>query len=161
VWTGSTILRVVAVLLLVSLAASCSSSDGDTPATGTSLGPHDSAAEVRPDLITVDSASAQPGSPVSILFPDERIRGIHFVLESHHGDQWNLEYHLISDWGDGREPGIYRAGALEVEIPDIGIGGGGPDVISIPADAAPGDYRLCTGNSRPNICALLTIEPGA
>jgi hypothetical protein len=107
----------------------------------------------------MDPGRVPPGASVSILFPDERIRGIHFVLESRRGDDWNLEYHLISDWGQGREPATYSAGSPDVEIESIGIGGGGPDVIVIPADAVPGDYRICTGNSRPNICGLLTIEP--
>ena len=30
-------------------------------------------------------------------------------------------------------------------------------MVVIPSDAPPGDYRLCTGNSRPNICTPLRI----
>ena len=83
-------------------------------------------------------------------------------MESRRGDGWNLEYHLISDWGDGREPQSYRAISIEgIAIEDIGIGGGGPDVISIPVDVAEGEYRVCTGISRPNICARLIIDAAA
>jgi hypothetical protein len=112
-------------------------------------------------LIIVEPSRVQAGDPVSVFFPDERVRGIHFVLESRRDDEWNLEYHLISDWSEGRDPESYKAESMDLEIPDIGIGGAGSDVILIPGEAPPGDYRVCTGNSRPNICALLTVEAGA
>lgn len=135
---------------------------GGPPTTGTVRGPLDARAEIRPDLITIDPARPRAGDLVSVFFPDERIRGIHFVLESRGADGWDLEYHLISDWGDGRDPKVYRADSVEgIGFEDVGINGAGPDVVLIPADVVPGDYRICTGNSRPNICSPLTVEPAA
>ncbi len=151
---------VAAAMILVALAA-CDTSDSASEVTGTTLGPHDTAAEVRPDLIIVEPSQVQAGDLASVYFPDERTRGVHFVLESSTDDGWNLEYHLISDWSGDRAPTSHRADSMDIAIEDIGFSGGGPDVISIPAEASPGAYRVCTGNSRPNICALLTVESGA
>ena len=71
---------------------------------------HDAAEPVRPELIVLEPDSVRPGEFISIFFPDERLRGVHFVLESRHTEGWNLEYHLISDWGDGRATESHRPG---------------------------------------------------
>lgn len=124
-------------------------------------GPHDATATVDPSVIAADSTLVKAGSLLSIRFPSEMLRGVHFVLESRHGDSWQVEYHLTSDWGDGSyEPQARKAGPdLEgFAIPDIGVGGPGPDVLLIPADVSPGEYRVCTGNARPNVCVLVTVD---
>ncbi len=139
-------------------AAGCS--DAGSTSTAPRLGPHDEAAEVRPDVIVLEPATVAPGEPVEVRFPDERVRGVHYVLEAQRGAGWSLEYHLTSDWGEGRETSAVPASGADFAVVDVGIGGGGPDVISIPAVVAAGAYRVCTGNSRPNVCALLTVEPG-
>jgi hypothetical protein len=125
--------------------------------TADSPDPFDASAEIRPDLIVLQPSTVQPGSLVSVFFPDERMRGVHFVLESRHGEQWNLEYHLTSDWRGTRQPTSQKATDSAFGIEDIGFVGPEPDVISIPIDASPGEYRVCTGNSSPNICAELMI----
>ncbi len=132
----------------------------DSEITSAGFGPYDPKAEIRLGLISVEPSGVEPGGLVSIFFPDERTRGIHFTLESLTDDGWNLEYHLISDWGGGHEPKNFSIEKMEaIAVEDIGIGGDGPDVALIPTDIDPGEYRLCTGNSRPNICTRLTIEP--
>jgi hypothetical protein len=145
---------------LVLALAACSDTPADPVTSSTSVGPHDAEAEVRPELIVLEPDSIQPGDFVSIFFPDEQLRGIYFVLESRHAKGWSLEYHLISDWGDGRDTRSYREGpSMEgIGTPDIGISGPGPDVVFVPVDVAAGEYRLCNGNARPNICALLTVD---
>ena len=152
----------VSAALILALAA-CSDTPVNPSTTDISVGPHDADAEVRPELIVLEPDAIQPGEFISIFFPDERIRGVHFVLESRGAEGWNLEYHLISDWGDGRDPESYRAGpSMEgIGAPDIGISGAGPDVVFVPADVGAGEYRVCTGNALPNICASLTIEPAS
>ena len=124
-----------------------------------SVGANDESAEIQPALITLQPTTATPGDLVSVYFPDERGRGVHYVLESSQGDRWNLEYHLTSDWAGERQPTSQKATESTFAIESIGFEGPGPDIISIPAEAEPGEYRICTGNSRPNICARLTIEP--
>lgn len=72
---------------------------------------------------------------------------------------FRLEFHLISDWGDGRVPHNYAVEEMgDVAVDDIGIGGPGPDLVIILAEALPGVYRICTANSSPNICTPLAIE---
>ncbi len=141
-----------ASVLLALIAASCSTAEP-------LLGPYDADAEIQPELITLVPSPASAGDLVSILFPDERNRGVHYVLESHKDDTWNLEYHLVSDWQGEKPPASQKveASGTTWAIPDIGFDGPGPDLIVIPADAEAGEYRICTGNTRPNICALLTI----
>ena len=153
--------RVIAsVAVLAAVTAACGASDGGANSPTTPVGPHDTQAEVRPDLMLVEPASAQAGALVTVTFPDERTRGVHFVLESRTGDGWNLEYHLVSDWGGDRHPTSRKADSTPFYIEDIGFSGGEPDVLLIPAEAPPGDYRVCTGNSRPNICAPIAVSSG-
>jgi hypothetical protein len=125
------------------------------------LGPYDLEATIQPEVVDIEPAHVQAGDLASVFFPDESLRGIHFVLESRSGNSWNLEYHLVSDWGDGSNtPMAYKVGSIgeDISIPDVGIGGPGPDAVLIPVDATPGEYRVCTGNASPNVCALVTVE---
>lgn len=121
-------------------------------------GPHDPDAEMAPDLIEVEPTNAAAGEEVSIFFPEEPVRGVHNVAEIKQGEDWRLRYHLLSDWGGEREPESFPAETMEFAVEDVGIGGPWPDVVLIPGDAPPGQYRICTGNMRKNICAPLTIE---
>lgn len=125
---------------------------------------YDPGALMRPDLMVLRPAVVEPGNTVSVFFPDERTRGIHFVLESvaNNGEgrvEYYVEFHLISDWGDGHEPHGYSIEEMsDIAIADVGVGGPGPDLVIIPAEALPGEYRICTANSNPNICTPLAIE---
>ena len=42
-------------------------------------------------------------------------------------------------------------------VPDIGVGGPGPDRVPIPEVAQPGEYRICTGNAGVNFCTPIEI----
>jgi len=109
----------------------------------------------------LEPTKARPGEAVGVFFPDETLRGIHFVLEMQVGDTWTLSYNLLSDWGEGRAPEAYAVGESEgFSYPAIGIGGPGPDALVIPDDVSPGSYRICTGNAGENFCTSLTIEAG-
>lgn len=120
----------------------------------------DPTAVMAPEAIVIDSTVVEPGTLLAVSFPDERTRGIHFVLEAVESDGTvTLTHHLISDWGGTHEPHSYAAGEMEgIGIPDVGITGPGSDTILIPAEATPGKYRICTGNARPNVCTTLTIR---
>lgn len=148
------------------LISSCTSSPADTSpshlttsTTPVPVGPYDLTATVESDLIVVHPDDPMPGESVSVFFPDERIRGIHYVLESRTGDGWYLEFHLISDWGGSEQPTFSSAEDEPViDVVDVGIGGPGPDRVIIPPETLFGDYRICTANSRPNICARLVVD---
>ncbi len=120
-------------------------------------GPHSAAAEMLPDVMRIEPNPVQAGDLASVFFLDERGRGVHYVLESEKSDGWELEYHLVSDWRgqpifvDADDPNIFA-------VEDIGFEGPGPDGIVIPPDTPAGSYRVCTGNSRPNICAPITVD---
>ncbi len=136
----------------------------DSPTCGIEPDPNatgawDPTAIMAPEEIVADPAVAESGTLVAVSFPDGRMRGIHFVLESIDSDGVvTLAYHLISDWGGEHEPRSFPADESDdFAVEDIGIRGPDPDTVLIPADAMPGRYRLCTGNSRPNICTPLRI----
>ncbi len=121
--------------------------------------PADPAARMRPDLIAVEPAEAEPGDVVGLSFPQETARGILFTLERLTADGWLTSYLLTSD-GPGPEwqlswqpPG---GGGMAVE--DIGVGGPGPDHVPIPDVAEPGSYRICTGNAAEVICTPIEIR---
>lgn len=156
--------RLVPVLAVALVASACigdAATDESTtqPPSSEVAGPHDPNAEMAPDVMELEPSVAPAGEEVSIFFPKETLRGVHFVLERQQEDDWELRYHLLSDWGGEREPQSLPAEAMEVEVEDIGIGGPGPDVVLVPEVAPPGQYRICTGNMRDNICSPLTIEP--
>lgn len=118
-------------------------------------GPADPNAEMAPNLL-VAPAEATPGEVIGLRFPEQTTRGIHFVLEAREGDSWQHVYDLISAT-DGGQPDWSRPGNDQFAIPDIGIVGPGPDRVQIPDDAAPGSYRICTGNAAENFCAPIEI----
>jgi hypothetical protein len=138
---------VVAVLLL----AGCTS----LPPAGT---PHDATAIVRPASMVIDREVAAPGDIVEVSFPDGMARGIMFVLEEETGASWTYRYILLAPLGDG-EPSWATADG-DVAVPDIGATGVGPDRLLIPEVAAPGSYRICTGNAAENVCARIEIVAG-
>jgi hypothetical protein len=143
-------------MLLVSGCNSSPASEEPVPS-GQAVGPYDEAATLRPDLMKLEPAKASAGETVEVFYPRETHRGIHFVLEVQDSESWDLMYNLLSDWGEGKTPEVYRIGEL-FSYPDVGIGGPGPDKLVIPDDAPPGAYRICTGNAGTNFCAGLTIE---
>lgn len=119
--------------------------------------PADPAAALRPDLIVAEPIQATPGEVVALTFPAETTRGIHFVLERLVDDVWVYEFDLLSDGpGPGWERRWIRAGG-DLAIEDIGVGGVGPDRVVSPEVAAPGGWRICTGNAAQNICTTIEI----
>ena len=120
--------------------------------------PADPASEMKPDLIVADPQVAAPGAFVALTFPGETDRGVLFVLEERVGDSWALRFNLLSD---GPGAGWQRSGHVPGEdalvVPDIGVGGPGPDRVPIPEVARPGEYRICTGNAGVNFCTPIEI----
>ncbi len=62
-------------------------------------------------------------------------------------------------WSDANEevPMGSTTDPGEMEILDFGVSGPGPDHVALPEGAPPGDYRLCTANSLPEVCAAVTV----
>jgi hypothetical protein len=113
---------------------------------------------MRPDLIVADPERVEPGGVVALTFPQETARGILFVLEERAGESWAHRYNLSSDGpGEGWEMSWHLPNADGIAFPDIGVGGGGPDRVPIPASAEPGDYRICTGNAGEEFCTPIEI----
>ncbi len=136
-------------------------SPSTTEVIGTSA-PYDPEASVRPDLMTITPDEAAPGDRVELTFPAETMRGVAYVLERPAGDSWSTTHFLTSSTaGYGGGPGW-----VAVDDPagygweDIGIGGPGPDVLTIPDDALGGAYRICTANALENFCGEITVVDG-
>lgn len=137
-----------AALALASVMTSCASPSG----------PFDPDAEIRPDLLEVRPDVAAAGEHVELLFPEETVRGVGYVLERRNGDTWDWKYGLASTGGGGGEPTWWSASDSDrYPVPDIGVMGPGPDLVTIPDSAEPGDYRLCTSNAGDNFCAQVTV----
>jgi hypothetical protein len=124
--------------------------------------PADPEAQMRPDLIVAEPVQVAPGDVLSLTFPAETMRGVHFVLERQAGNAWIHRFDLTSD---GPGPGWQRrwspAGAEGFAVEDIGVGGPGPDRVVIPDVAEPGTWRICTGNAGENICTTIEIVEDA
>jgi len=116
-------------------------------------------AEMRPDLLVIDPAEAAPGDVVALTFPEETNRGVLFVLDQRVvDDTWVSRFFLTSDGpGQGWERQWWPVDAAGVAVPDIGVGGNGPDRVLIPDVIEPGTYRICTGNAGADFCAPIEI----
>lgn len=146
--------NVVLQLAMLMSVAGCSTILDPLPARG----PADPEAAMAPDVMTADPAVVAPGGVVGLGFPDGTTRGVLFVLERRAGDTWDHHYNLLSDGpGPGWERAWHPADEGPLAVEDIGVGGPGPDRVPIPETAEPGEYRICTGNSAPNICTPLVI----
>ena len=128
---------------------------------GVAPAPADPDAEMRPDLLVIDSARAAPGDVVALTFPEETTRGILFVLDQRVDDTWVTRFFLTSDGpGQGWQREWWPVHAEGMAVPDIGVGGPGPDRVLIPEPAEPGAYRICTGNAGADFCVPIeVVEP--
>lgn len=135
----------------------------DAPAVVGSDGPYDADAEIRADLMVVEPSTAAPGERVDVTYPGGRERGVAYVLERWTGATWATTHYLTATTdGYGTEPGWVDVGTERYGWEDIGIAGEGPDGLIIPDNAVASEYRICTANSRENVCAEITIaEPDA
>lgn len=148
---GGLLVIAVVVLALVPRVVGAGETIAATPAT--TLAP-----EPR-SLMTAEPDTASPGSVITLGFPDERIRGVAFTLESVQPTGWKVEYYLIAGRGS-KEPGAnswFRPGDPSGGWPDVGIRGPGGEKVRIPKHTAPGTYRLCTVNPPEQICTTLTV----
>lgn len=144
---------VAGILLIAACLGACS---GVLP--GQLDGPADPDARMAPDLIVADPATIAPGGIVALTFPEETVRGVLFVLEMRAGDSWAHRYDLLSDGpGPGWQRSWHIVGEEAIAVPDIGVGGPGPDRVVIPEIAPAGEFRLCTGNAGENICTPIEI----
>lgn len=139
----------------VALAHDCSwvaadaSGPPDPPAPGPSM---------RPDLLVVEPATARPGDRLALRFPDGTMRGIAFDLQRRTAQGWVTTHWMTSD-GNGPEYAVtVPAGTEGFAVIDVGVGGTGPDHVTLPADPVPGAYRVCTANAVEDFCAPLTID---
>ena len=115
-------------------------------------------AEMRPDLLVIDPARAAPGDVVALTFPEETSRGVLFVFDQRVDDTWVTRFYFTSDGpGAGWERQWWPADAEGMAVPDIGVGGPGPDRVLIPDVVEPGSYRICTGNAGADFCAPIEI----
>jgi hypothetical protein len=107
--------------------------------------------------MVIDPSNARPGDVVELNFPQLTARGVCFVLERLDGDDWEWTHFLIS--GDSAEPRLQPWYDRDEEwgCIDIRIDGPGPDGVTLPANAEPGDYRFCTANAITNFCSRVEI----
>ncbi len=123
----------------------------------TTEGPAHPDAEMRPDLIVANPDEVTAGLNVELTFPQETDRSLAFALEVASGDSWEYGYQLVSDQRGG-EP-FWQEANGPVEIDLVGVSGPGPDVVSIPPEAPPGEYRLCTMLVPRSICVPILMLP--
>lgn len=158
---ASQLLRRVAVMVLLGLSTGCGDAENQQQP-----GANDPTAQMRSELLDVSGSPASPGETIEVGFPQETDRGIAWVLEEQSGDDWSVLYYLtaaIDNNSSFGSPSWWSVDENEGKgWPDIGVGGPGPDTLTIPDSIDPGTYRLCTANSGENICTMLDIDtPGS
>ena len=156
-------INVAAAVLILGLLASCTGEPPMVPTPPTD--PPSSQLEPRfVDSLTATPAAARPGAVLTLGFPDERLRGLGYSLESAGTGGWTIEYYLVASRKGDEEPG--RRSWIRARDGNDGVGFGWPDVamagpggerVRVPGVATPGVYRLCTANAEQKSCALLTV----
>ncbi|MEM8619179.1 MAG: hypothetical protein AAGF73_05620 [Actinomycetota bacterium] len=100
------------------------------------------------------STSVQPGQRVDLYFEPVTERGVGWTLT---GGSPETTYYLVSSFSESGEP-TWTDSINEFDIPDIAIGGAGPDPIVIPDIATAGDYQLCPeSDRRADLCTTITV----
>lgn len=126
--------------------------EGSPSATPPRLGGDFQPIEVRP-------TAARAGQAVELSFPESGSRGVAFSLDVWVGGEWQPRYYLTSNGGVlGWEPSWWSVEDDEEHfVPDIGVGGSGPDVVVVPSTATQAHYRICTANAADRACGLLEV----
>ena len=108
--------------------------------------------------MVIEPEQVAPGEQVALTFPEQNLRGLAFVLQQQAEDGWQLRAYLTSAPGDGPpgEPGWYPPDAPP-DVEDVGIVDTGPDMVQIPDEAEPGEYRICTMNAPERMCSAINI----
>lgn len=107
-------------------------------------------------LMTAVPRSPKAGEQISMFFRGSLAdgRGGFYRLED---NSRQLVAGMWSNTGEFDKPGF----TLDIDafvILDYAVFGPGPDQLLLPVEVAPGDYQLCTANSRPETCLPITIE---
>jgi hypothetical protein len=141
--------------------------DGEDAASGWEEhpGPWDEHALTDPELLFAEPDEAVPGQKIELYFPAGTMRGLAFVLEEREASDWVQRYMLVAPSAGGPgapepEPWWVPYGQ-DLSWDDVGIDGRRPDLLVVPSDARPGEYRICTANTPghiPNLCAALTVR---
>lgn len=147
----------VAFVLMAAILQACGSPSGPAGDSG-ATDPVDEPAAVRPGLMVIEPEQVAPGEQVALTFPEQNLRGLAFVLQQQAEDGWQLRAYLTSAPGDGPpgEPGWYPPDAPP-DVEDVGIVDTGPDMVQIPDEAEPGEYRICTMNAPERMCSAINI----
>lgn len=114
------------------------------------------------DWIQAEPDDIRPGEEFDVTFPTSRSRGILFILEECTAAGWEGDLYLTSHSSNGsltEEPGWTQSDE-PVGVPDLAVGGEGPDRLVMPPIAEPGPHRLCTRNAFPNFCTEIEVSEG-
>jgi hypothetical protein len=111
--------------------------------------------------MTAKPSTVRPGSVVTLGFPDQRLRGLGYSLESATAAGWRIDYYLVAarkseEFGP---KSWVRAGDDEgFAWPSVGMTGPGGERVIVPDVALPGVYRLCTADPENQACTLITVK---
>lgn len=153
-------LLAVAAAALIIVPADMESAPGTFPDDGlVSDSASPAGEELAVEAMQTEPDKVSPGDEVLVWYPDGwpqdpdvAARGMRLYLERMEGDSWELVYHAYWVHPDQRgedplpEPRTLPADA-DRGAHDTQAIGPGPDLIVIPDDAEPGDYRVCTDRS--------------
>jgi hypothetical protein len=115
----------------------------------------------HPHLIRVQPERARPGEDVEVFFPESSSRGYAFWLERRravgfHPPEWWIEPDF-AQVEQGHDVPRYAPADEQFATADGEVWGPGPDLVRVPPEARPGEYRLCAGWDGEVMCARLVV----
>jgi hypothetical protein len=118
--------------------------------------------EVDPRRIRVSPDPVQPGGELLVEFPEADSRGPGFVVERKSRDAWEWVWAVSHEPADP-EPRLWSAAQFEDQGVEWDSGPAidsfEPHRVPVPANARPGDYRVCTAPDEPALCAEFRVAP--
>ena len=132
-----------------------SSSAEATPAGATEYPAPRPRGSLRPDLMSLQPSTVEPGGQFSVELLGEDVAGVAFTLQQDVASGWVVRYTFITPIS-GPGPGTWFPPGAEVAYPDVGFAG--PLNAVIPEGVAPGAYRFCTANAGDEYCAAVTVR---
>lgn len=111
--------------------------------------------------MTVSPATVSGGGDIEVTFAAPTPRGPEYSLAASRDGSWETTHTMLAQLaGTDLIPRSWPTDSKERHlIQDVGVEDEGPDVLTLPPDLEPGDYRVCVVTRSDDLgpCANLTV----
>lgn len=143
------------VVTCIALALGCVA-DGDPPPAQRAAPSSTSVPAEETGSVLLSPPQPKPGERVAVRFQNEPARGGYLVLEQWAGEAWLRAVGLLTEHND-QTANVFDLDTAAGYPDDYGVGGSGPDVVQLPPELEPGEWRICSDGPGPIHCGLFVV----